>query len=483
MTDPARPIGSAPRATGRDRLIARLARMLTRGFFSSVEVVGRPPDRGRVILAASHLNGFVDPVVMVGRLGYLPRFLAKATLWKVFPAKVLLDLARVIPVQRRVDAGEGTDNTSMFARAIDALRGGSVVAVFPEGTTHDDPSIRPLRTGVARIALAASASGVDDVQIVPVGITYEDKVRVRGRALIHYGEPLVVPPAAPGPDGSVDDPDHAVVRQVTDELTRAIQDITPDFESLEDAVALSHAATVAVRPVGSQARPPSLARVEQVARDLSHAPRPDIDRVVGSVARYQMLLGSVGLRDEDVVADRRLLTVTRRTVWLAAVLILLAPFALAGVFANLPPTLLVLVAGLVPEAPVSKGTIRVLVGALAFPLTWLAIAVWDVGTGVLSSVLQVVTLPLEPLFDAAFESREGFWPSVLVFVACPILGLVALLFVERLLALIRDWRVWQALLDRRGQLPAIRERRAAVVQAVADLGAVPPPASPVRVRP
>ncbi len=460
--------------------------MLTRGFFSSIEVVGRPPDRGRVILAASHLNGFVDPVVLVGRLGYLPRFLAKATLWKVLPARYLLDVARVIPVQRRADAGDATDNTSMFSRAIDALRHGSVVAVFPEGTTHDDPSIRPLRTGVARIALAASASGVDDVLIVPIGITYEDKVRVRGRALIHYGEPIPVPPASPAADGSVDDPDHEVVRALTDRLTEAIQDTTPDFETLEDAVGLTHAATIAVRPVDSDARPPSLARVEQVARDLSHAPRPDVDRVVDEVARYQMLLGSIRLRDEDVVADRRLLTVTRRTVWLTALLVLLAPFALAGVFANLPPTLLVLVAGLVPEAPVSKGTIRVLVGALAFPLTWLAIAVWDVGTGALSSVLQVVTLPLEPLFDAAFESRGGFWPGVLVFLACPVLGLVALLFVERLLALIRDWRVWQALLDRRGQLPAIRERRAAVVQAVADLGAVPPPAAPappVRRRP
>ena len=35
------------------------------------------------------------------------------------------------------------------------LADGQLVAVFPEGTTHDDPSIRPLRTGVARIALAA----------------------------------------------------------------------------------------------------------------------------------------------------------------------------------------------------------------------------------------------------------------------------------------------------------------------------------------
>ena len=127
--------------------------------------------------AASHLYGFVDPVVLVARLGHLPRYLAKATLWKTAVARPLLNFARVIPVHRRAD-GATEDNAAMFADAVGALREGSMLAVFPEGTTHDDPSIRPLRTGVARIALQAAGSGVEGVRIVPVGVTYEDKVAV-----------------------------------------------------------------------------------------------------------------------------------------------------------------------------------------------------------------------------------------------------------------------------------------------------------------
>ncbi|HEU0170804.1 MAG TPA: hypothetical protein VFR26_05125, partial [Acidimicrobiales bacterium] len=46
-----------PRA--RDRVVVFLAQLLARAFFRSVEVVGAPPPGGRVILAASHLNGFV----------------------------------------------------------------------------------------------------------------------------------------------------------------------------------------------------------------------------------------------------------------------------------------------------------------------------------------------------------------------------------------------------------------------------------------
>ncbi len=78
-----------------------------------------------------------------------------------------------------------------------------MLAVFPEGTTHDEASIRPLRTGVARIALAAAPPALDVVCIVPRRHTYADKVAVRGRALIEFGEPLAVA-AAPAPTASAD---------------------------------------------------------------------------------------------------------------------------------------------------------------------------------------------------------------------------------------------------------------------------------------
>src|SRR4051794_9982892 len=153
----------------RDRVVAALARLLTRAFYRSVETVGEPPRTGPVILAASHLNGFVDPVLLVAELGRLPRFLAKATLWKVAPARPFLAFAQVIPVQRRADVepgdGRPIDNRATFAKAVDALADGHLVAIFPEGTTHDDPVIRPLRTGVSRIAVEAAASGVDGLAI------------------------------------------------------------------------------------------------------------------------------------------------------------------------------------------------------------------------------------------------------------------------------------------------------------------------------
>ena len=449
----------------RDRVVVFVAGLLTRAFFRSVEVAGAPPPGGRVILAASHLNGFVDPVLLVARLGLLPRFLAKATLWSVAPARILLDFAGAVPVQRRADAGDATDNTATFAAAVQALEDNSVVAVFPEGTTHDDTSIRPLRTGVARIALAASAAGVEGVRIVPIGISYEDKVAVRGRALVEFGTPLDVPGDAQlDPTGA---PHHEDVDDLTARLEAAIRASTTDFASTEEAVALTSAATIALRPPGTSPAAVPLADSSALARRLTATTPEDVDRVVDAVARYHLLLGTVRLVDDQVANGRPLGALARHTVLLAVLLVALAPFALAGLFTNLVPAVAVLVAGLLPRAPVSKGTARLLVAVVAFPLTWLAIAVWDVGSGWAGDTLRNLAFPLQPVLEEVYGRRSGFWPSAFVFVSIPVLGFIALLFVERAWALARDWRAWRARLDRRGQLDEILDRRAGVADLTA----------------
>ncbi|HEV7721169.1 MAG TPA: 1-acyl-sn-glycerol-3-phosphate acyltransferase, partial [Iamia sp.] len=369
----------------RDRAIVALARFLTRAFFRSVEVEGRPPPEGPVVLAASHLYGFVDPVVLVARLGRFPRFLAKATLWDVPGAGVLLRLARAIPVHRPEDGVVEGANDGTFAAAVEALRAGGLVAIFPEGTTHDEPTLRPLRTGAARIALDAAAAGVTRVSVVPVGVTYEDKVDVRGRALVSYGPPIPVVAPAPGADA------RAAVRDLTDRLQRALQDLTPHFATTEEALALQAAATISLTVDGD---PPLLADVSARARRLARLEDGRRDALVDLVARYRMLLGFVDLDDADVARRDVLAVLARRLVVLGVLGVLLAPFAVAGLFANLVPAALVLVAGLVVRAPVSKGTVRLLVALVAFPTMWGVWAWHDASAGALGDLARRVTYPV-----------------------------------------------------------------------------------------
>lgn len=440
----------------RDRVIVGLARFLTRAFFRSVEVEGPPPPEGPVVLAASHLYGFVDPVVLVARMGRFPRFLAKATLWSVPPAALALRLVRAIPVHRRQDGAVTGANDGTFSSAVEALRAGEKVAIFPEGTTHDEPTLRPLRTGAARIALEAAAAGVEGVTVVPVGVTYEDKVRVRGRALVSYGAPIAV--AAPPPDAD----ERAAVRALTDRLQRDLQDLTPHFATTEEALALQAAATITLTVDGD---PPLLADVSARARRLA---RLDDDRrgaLVDLVARYRMLLGFVDLDDDDVARRDVLAVLARRLVVLAVLGVLLAPFALAGLFANLVPAVLVLVAGLVVRAPVSKGTVRLLVALVAFPAMWGVWAWQDARDTTFGALARDVTSPVALAVGPDPADRTGALANVLAVLVAPLLGAVALVLLERVRVLLAGVVRWRTLIDRRGQLDEVRTRRGEVVEA------------------
>ena len=119
----------------------------------------------------------------------MPRFLAKATLWKVSALRPFLALAGIIPVHRAQD-GSTSANLSTFSSCHDALRRRATVGIFPEGTTHDDPYLHELHTGAARIAVGARASGVRYITIVPIGLVFADKLALRSRVAIRVGRPI-----------------------------------------------------------------------------------------------------------------------------------------------------------------------------------------------------------------------------------------------------------------------------------------------------
>jgi len=149
----------------------------------------RAPD-GPVVFAVNHPNGLVDPLFL---LCFAPRpvsFLAKAPLLRYPVIGWLVRAFDTIPVYRKQDNTTGS-NEETFSRARDVLQRGGSIAIFPEGTTHDDPRLRELKTGAARIALGAD---VPALTVVPTGIYYTDKHVFRSSALVLFGEPILVQP-------------------------------------------------------------------------------------------------------------------------------------------------------------------------------------------------------------------------------------------------------------------------------------------------
>ena len=163
-----------------------------------IDGVENIPERGAVILCANHRSYF-DVAAMsitIGRRGRPARFLGKK---EVFDAPVIGAVAAAMG-GIRVDRGTGSDEP--LDAAADALAGGEMVAMMPEGTIPRGPAFfrKPKgRWGAARLAQLSGAT------VVPVGIWGTEQVWPRSRRLpnvfnltdpptvrVRVGEPVVL---------------------------------------------------------------------------------------------------------------------------------------------------------------------------------------------------------------------------------------------------------------------------------------------------
>ncbi|PRY69206.1 1-acyl-sn-glycerol-3-phosphate acyltransferase [Glaciihabitans tibetensis] len=131
----------------------------------------RVPKSGAFVLAPNHFSE-IDPVVIglaMWRVGRMPRYLAKASLFKIPVAGWLLRRAGQIPVERA-----GTRGSDPLTAARKIAHEGLAVVVYPEGTLTRDPDLWPMRgkTGAVRIALQ------EGIPIIPAA---------------HWGTQLVMP--------------------------------------------------------------------------------------------------------------------------------------------------------------------------------------------------------------------------------------------------------------------------------------------------
>lgn len=206
--------------------ITSFLRFALRIFYRRIELRGveNIPSHGAVIFASNHPNGLLDPLFLLCFGGRPVSFLGKAPLFHYFFIGWFVRLFETIPVYRKQDGTSGS-NRETFERARSVLHKGGSIAIFPEGTTHDDPSMRELKSGAARIAIGAA---MDHVVIVPVGIYYTAKQTFRSSALVVFGEPLPVPSAAIDANG---EPPHDEVDRLTSAIDAALDEVTLQADS------------------------------------------------------------------------------------------------------------------------------------------------------------------------------------------------------------------------------------------------------------
>jgi 1-acyl-sn-glycerol-3-phosphate acyltransferase len=360
------------------RLLKVLAWIVMKVILRRCDVTGgdRLVEGKPTIIAANHSNGLADPVMMVGRLPGLPRFLAASYLWKFPPARFLFWLAEVVPIYRRRDGSNTADNVSTFSACHEVLHQGAHIMIFPEGEVHREPAMLPLKTGAARIALSSAAPPVNvrDLTIVPIGLVYDDKGAFRSQAAIHVGKPIEVDAWLERYEAD----EQAAVRGLTEQLAERLREVTLNHASWHEAMVIDRAAAITIlgeRDPGP--REPVFAERSALHRALLGAIESTggedgepFQRLAAAVEAYRRDIALLGVDNPRAVPRLQPGWIRLRIARLAVGSVLLMPFAALGMVLDGPVVLAVNVVKRRVHHPAWQLTAKGLTGFVLFPILW-----------------------------------------------------------------------------------------------------------------
>ena len=195
------------------------------------------------------------------------------------------------------------DHHNMYDAVYRRLDNGGVVAIFPEGGSHDRSSLLPLKAGIAVMALGAcdryGESLRSELRVVAVGLNYFSGHRFRSRVFVDYGEPFEVRKELVDMYRKGDK--RQASAQLLDEILTAVKGVTvqaPDHKTQELLymlrrlfVADDHRLSIDHKVAITR----GIARAFEADRHL-----PEVQDLVGRVGEYNEKLKQYKLHDRRV---------------------------------------------------------------------------------------------------------------------------------------------------------------------------------------
>ncbi|HXG67951.1 MAG TPA: lysophospholipid acyltransferase family protein [Blastocatellia bacterium] len=199
-------------------------------IFFSVEYHGieNVPLTGPAIIAGNHPS-YLDPILVALPVRRRIRFMAWDALFKVPLLGPLIRALGAFPVDIRKGRGEAA-----FLRAVEVLKRGEALGIFPEGQRSEQGPMGELRAGVARLALETGAP------IVPVTIGGASRAWPRWKLLprpakiiVRYHKPILLSAAERAERKDDRDFQRQIMGKVATSINRSLTPALRGAESWE----------------------------------------------------------------------------------------------------------------------------------------------------------------------------------------------------------------------------------------------------------
>jgi 1-acyl-sn-glycerol-3-phosphate acyltransferase len=268
-------------------------RRIVRIYFREIEVAGDvpPPSAGGRLFAANHVNGLVDPILVLTQAPCAISPVAKSTLWKIPGLHWLLDAAEAVPIVRRRDVPDksANDNEAVFARVARHLGTGGNILIFPEGTSHNEPHLLALRSGAGRmLARARAENGEAALAFQAVALEFDDREVFRSRALLVFG-----PVREVGGDSA------DLAKEITGVIEADLSELLVEGTTWEERVLVVRVAAM----FAEEARDRSLEHRNRLGRRIEQARRILAASATSEVRAIEQRLGAYFAALEDAETD------------------------------------------------------------------------------------------------------------------------------------------------------------------------------------
>lgn len=387
--------------------------------FYQLDIRGARVPAGPVLVTANHPNALLDPLIVFRVAGRVVRPLAKEPLFHHPLIGPMLRALGGLPVYRKQDHPElMQQNERTFDAAVAALHQGDAVQIYPEGQSHSEARITPLKTGAARIAFRAEADACWKLglKITPIGLTYTRKTFFRGRAVALVGDAFDVAPYRAAYESDV----AAAVNALTTDILQRLENLTLTLSQNEDVALIDTAERVYAREKGlagwrdTSGLGERLPRMQAFGRGLAWLRANDPARharLARAVKRYRQQADLLGAGEADVPPKYERSGVLRYVVREAVVLGVGLPLAAMALPFWYPPYALNrIIVNRLRVDDTGIATYKLGLAMILMPLAWLGwIALAWLLAGVRVALMVAIVLPLLGL---VLHRWSGRWEKV-----------------------------------------------------------------------
>ena len=151
--------------------------------------------KGKPFMVAANHSSYYDtlliPIILIPFLGKKVTALVSSRYWKIPIANYVLTHGECIPVYIGNEKDAKRKNKESLTKAVNYLKKGNIIFMFPEGTRSLDGKLKKAHIGIAKLAIKSK------VPVLPFGIIDSYKVLPKGKLLprfkkceVNIGKPI-----------------------------------------------------------------------------------------------------------------------------------------------------------------------------------------------------------------------------------------------------------------------------------------------------